>query len=123
LRKLRQDDVYLHKIDWISIILYFLLVIIGWFNIYAAVYDEQVAKSIFDFSINSGKQLVWIGTAILLITLIMVADYRLFENLSIILYGFFILILILTPFIGKEINGQRAWFEIGAFRLQPAVFA
>lgn len=109
--------------DWITILIYSLLVIIGWFNIYAAVYDGQEAKSIFDFSINSGKQLVWIGTAILLITVIMVADYRLFENLSIFLYGLFVIILLLTPFIGKEINGQRAWFEIGAFRLQPAEFA
>lgn len=120
---LRQDDLYINKIDWITILLYSLLVIIGWFNIYAAVYDGQAAKSIFDFSINSGKQLVWIGTAVLLITVIMVADYRLFENLSLVLYGFFVLILLLTPFIGKEINGQRAWFEIGAFRLQPAEFA
>ena len=120
---MRQDDLYINKIDWITILIYSLLVIIGWFNIYAAVYDGQETKSIFDFSINSGKQLVWIGTAILLITVIMVADYRLFENLSIILYGIFILILLLTPFIGKEINGQRAWFEIGAFRLQPAEFA
>jgi rod shape determining protein RodA len=120
---LRQDDLYINKIDWITILLYSLLVLIGWFNIYAAIYDGQATKSIFDFSIISGKQLVWIGTAILLITLIMVADYRLFENLSIFLYGFFIIILILTPFIGKEINGQRAWFEIGVFRLQPAEFA
>jgi len=96
---------------------------VGWINIYAAVYDEQQVKSIFDFSINSGKQLVWIGTAVVLITLILVADYRLFENLSLILYGIFVVILLLTPFIGKEINGQRAWFEIGAFRLQPAEFA
>lgn len=120
---MRQDDLYINKIDWITILIYSLLVIIGWFNIYAAVYDGQETKSIFDFSINSGKQLVWIGTAVLLITVIMVADYRLFENLSIILYGIFVIILLLTPFIGKEINGQRAWFEIGAFRLQPAEFA
>lgn len=120
---MRQDDLYINKIDWITICIYSLLVIIGWFNIYAAVYDSQAAKSIFDFSINSGKQLVWIGSAVLLITVIMVADYRLFENLSIILYGIFVIILLLTPFIGKEINGQRAWFEIGAFRLQPAEFA
>ncbi|WP_425342597.1 rod shape-determining protein RodA [Lunatimonas salinarum] len=103
--------------------LFGLLVMLGWINIYAAVYDEQQVKSIFDFSINSGKQLVWIGTAVLLITLILVADYRLFENLSLILYGVFVVILFLTPFIGKEINGQRAWFEIGSFRLQPAEFA
>ncbi len=121
--KVRQDDLYINKIDWLTILIYLALVMIGWINIYAAVYDEQAAKSIFDFSINSGKQLVWIGTAILLITIIMVADYRLFDNLSLILFGFFLLILLLTPFIGKEINGQRAWFELGPFRLQPGEFA
>jgi len=120
---LRQKDTYFHKIDWVAIGLYFALVFVGWINIYAAVYDEQNATSIFDFSINSGKQLIWIGTAILLITLIMVADYRLFQNLSMILYILFVIILFLTPFIGKEINGQRAWFELGIFRLQPAEFA
>ena len=119
---MRQKDTNFHKIDWVTIGLYFALVFIGWLNIYAAVYDEQNATSIFDFSINSGKQLVWIGTAILLIIIIMVADYRLFHNLSLVLYAIFVLILFLTPFIGKEINGQRAWFEIGAFRLQPAEF-
>lgn len=120
---MRDDEQLLKKLDWPTIGLYAVLVIIGWFNIYAAVYDEQQVKSIFDFSINSGKQLVWIGTAVALIILILVADYRLFENLSLILYGIFVVILLLTPFIGKEINGQRAWFEIGAFRLQPAEFA
>ncbi|SNS39385.1 rod shape determining protein RodA [Belliella buryatensis] len=120
---MRQDDLYINKIDWISILIYATLVCIGWFNIYAAVYDEQAAKSIFDFSINSGKQLVWIGTAVLLITIIMVADYRLFENLSLVFYGIFVFFLLITPFFGKEINGQRAWFELGSFRLQPAEFA
>ncbi len=120
---MRQDDLYINKIDWITIAIYATLVLIGWINIYAAVYDEQVAKSIFDFSINSGKQLVWIGTALLLITVIMVADYRLFENLAFVLYAIFLVFLLITPFFGKEINGQRAWFEIGAFRLQPAEFA
>ncbi|WP_439483537.1 rod shape-determining protein RodA [Cyclobacterium plantarum] len=119
---MRQKDTYFHKIDWIAIGLYFALVFVGWINIYAAVYDEQNATSIFDYSINSGKQLIWIGTAVLLITLIMVADYRLFQNLSLILYIIFVIILFLTPFIGKEINGQRAWFELGIFRLQPAEF-
>ncbi|WP_154852507.1 rod shape-determining protein RodA [Cyclobacterium xiamenense] len=120
---MRQKETYFDRIDWVTIALYFALVLVGWLNIYAAVYDEQNATSIFDFSINSGKQLVWIGTAILLIVLIMVADYRLFQNLSLVLYLFFVVILFLTPFIGKEINGQRAWFELGVFRLQPAEFA
>lgn len=120
---MRQDDLYINKIDWISIAIYSVLVIIGWINIYAAVYDEQSIKSIFDISINSGIQLVWIGTAVLLITVIMVADYRLFENLSLILYGFFIILLIITPFIGKEVNGQILSVGFGSFRIQPAEFA
>lgn len=120
---MRDSDFYFRKIDWVTIGLYFLLVFLGWINIYAAVYDEQNPKNIFDLSINSGIQLVWIGTAVLIIVLILVADYRLFENLSLVLYAFFVVLLILTPFIGKEINGQKAWFEIGSFRLQPAEFA
>lgn len=120
---MREEDLYINKIDWLTIGIYASLVIIGWFNIYAAVYDEQAATSIFDFSINSGKQLVWIGTALLLITLIMVADYRIFENLSWILYLLLLILLIITPFIGKEVKGQVLTIGIGAFRIQPSEFA
>lgn len=120
---MRQDDLYINKIDWISIAIYAALVIIGWFNIYAAVYDEQLPKSIFDLSINSGQQLVRIGVAVLIIILIMVADYRLFENLSILLYLVFVVLLMITPFIGKEVNGQTLSIGFGALRIQPSEFA
>lgn len=120
---MRESDIHIERVDWITVLVYFALVMIGWFNIYAAVYDGQAEKNIFDFSINSGKQLVWIGTAIAIIIVIMAADYRLYENLSIILYIIFVAFLLVTPFLGKEVNGQRAWFEIGSFRLQPGEFA
>jgi rod shape determining protein RodA len=121
---MRESDIHINRVDWAAVSIYFALVIIGWFNIYAAVYDSQVEKSIFDFSINSGKQLVWIGTAIVLITLIMVSDYRFFENLSLVIYLVFVTFLLITPIFGKEVNGQRAWFELGGgFRLQPGEFA
>jgi len=96
---------------------------IGWFNIYAVTYDSQVEKSIFDLTTSSGKQLVWIGTAIGLITLIMVADYRFFENLSLVIYLIFLLILIVTPIFGKEVNGQILSIGFGEFRIQPGEFA
>ncbi|MDF2158931.1 rod shape-determining protein RodA [Algoriphagus sp. CAU 1675] len=120
---MRDSEIQINRVDWVTVLIYFALVAIGWFNIYAAVYDSQVDKSIFDFSINSGKQLVWIGTAILMIIVIMAADYRLFENLSIILYLIFIGILILTPFLGKEVNGQVLSIGVGSFRIQPGEFA
>lgn len=120
---MRESDIHIERVDWITVLVYFALVIIGWFNIYAAVYDGQAEKSIFDFSINSGKQLVWIGTAIALIIVIMAADYRLYENLSIILYLIFIALLVVTPFIGKEVNGQTLSIGFGDFRIQPGEFA
>ena len=120
---LRQDDLYINKIDWITILIYAALVIIGWFNIYAAVFDEQNAKSIFDLSINSGQQLVRIGAALVMILLIMVADYRLYENLSMILYVIFLVLLVVTPFIGKEVNGQILTVGFGSVRIQPSEFA
>lgn len=120
---MRESDIQINRVDWITVAIYFALVMIGWFNIYAAVYDGQAEKSIFDFSINSGKQLVWIGTAIMLITIIMVADSRFFENLSLYIYLAFIGLLIITPFVGKEVNGQILSIGFGDFRIQPGEFA
>ncbi|HSF55847.1 MAG TPA: rod shape-determining protein RodA [Algoriphagus sp.] len=120
---MRESDININRVDWITVSIYFALVMIGWFNIYAAVYDGQAEKSIFDFSINSGKQLVWIGTAIMLITIIMVADSRFFENLSLFIYLAFIILLVITPFVGKEVNGQILSIGFGDFRIQPGEFA
>lgn len=120
---MREADIQINRVDWITVMIYFTLVTIGWFNIYAAVYDSQVEKSIFDVSINSGIQLVWIGTAIVLITVIMVADSRFFENLSLVIYLIFLVLLILTPFVGKEVNGQTLSIGFGSFRIQPGEFA
>ena len=120
---MREADIQINRVDWITVAIYFTLVMIGWFNIYAAVYDSQVDKSIFDLSINSGIQLVWIGTAIVLITVIMVADPRFFEDLSLVIYLIFVVLLILTPFIGKEVNGQTLSIGFGSFRIQPGEFA
>lgn len=120
---MRESDIQINRVDWITVSIYFTLVMIGWFNIYAAVYDSQVDKSIFDLSINSGIQLVWIGTAIVLITIIMVADSRFFENLSLVIYLVFLVLLVLTPFIGKEVNGQTLSIGFGSFRIQPGEFA
>jgi rod shape determining protein RodA len=120
---MRESDIQINRVDWVAVSIYFALVLIGWFNIYAAVFDSQDPKSIFDLSINSGQQLVRIGISVVLITLVMVSDYRFFENLSLFVYLFFILLLVVTPFIGKEVNGQVLSVGFGSFRIQPSEFA
>ena len=120
---MRESDIQINRVDWITVSIYFALVMIGWFNIYAAVYDSQAPQSMFDMSINSGQQLVRIGFSVVLIVLIMVADYRFFENLSLVIYLIFMILLVLTPFIGKEVNGQILTIGFGNFRIQPSEFA
>lgn len=111
------------RIDWVTVFLYISMVILGWLSIFAAVYDPESSKSIFDLSINSGKQLLWIGTAVVLIAIIFSIDYKFYESFSFIIYGIVIFLLLLVLVIGKEVAGSKSWLGIGSFGIQPAEFA
>ncbi len=100
--------------------MYFILVILGWLNIYASVYDPTQDLNILSLNNNPGKQFFWIGTSVVLIILVLLLDFRLYESIAPLLYGLFILLLIAVVIFGKEINGAKAWFQFGAFRLQPS---
>ncbi|MBK7173203.1 MAG: rod shape-determining protein RodA [Bacteroidales bacterium] len=102
--------------------IYLLLVITGWVNIYAAVYNDQHA-SIFDLSQAYGKQALWIVTALGLALMVMLTDVKFFPAFAYIIYGSTILLLIAVLVLGKEISGSKSWFQIGSFALQPAEFA
>ncbi len=112
----------LAKVDWITILLYLTLVIIGWINIYAAVYNTN-HQSIFDFSQKYGKQLIWIFAGIGLIIIIFLIKARFYKFFAYPVYVITILLLIFVLLFGREVNGARSWLEIGSFRLQPAEFA
>lgn len=109
------------SIDWITILLYLILVVTGAVSIYAASYDFDNA-SLFDFSEFSGKQFVWIGLSLVLGCVIMLLDHRLYEAYAYPIYGIVILILILTIFIAPDIKGSRSWLVFGPVSLQPAEF-
>ncbi len=112
----------LGRLDWVTIILWLAMMIMGWLNIYAAVYNEQ-HTSIFDLSQRYGKQLLWIIAALVLAVLVIVTDNKLWFFFSWFIYGFFLLLLLLVLIFGNEINGAKAWFEIGPFSIQPSEFA
>ena len=103
-------------------LIYSLLLFMGWFNIYAACYDDT-HDSIFDFSMRYGKQLVWIGVSYVIVILIMASNFRLYSVLSYFIYGFMILLLMAVLVVGTKTNGARSWFEIGPLKIQPAEFA
>ena len=120
---MRQEKTIINNIDWLVVFTYITLVILGWLNIYAAVYDEEVNKSIFNLSLNSGKQLIWIATSILIIIAILTVDFRFYDSFSFIIYGIVILLLIFVLFAGIKVSGSTSWFAIGGFRMQPSEFA
>ena len=112
----------LTNIDWWLILLYIVLVLMGWINIYAAVYDED-HSSILDMSQNYGKQLVWILTSVVLVLIILITDAKFFSSFSILIYILMIGALVGVLLFGKEIAGSKSWFQFGSVSIQPAEFA
>ena len=105
-------------VDWVTILVYAVLVFLGWLNIYAAVYDESHA-GIFDLGQRYGMQMVWIGVSFMLAVVILLVDDKYWHMLAYPLYWITILILIGVLFVGKEVNGARSWIVIGPVALQP----
>lgn len=107
------------NIDRTMVFIYLLLVMLGWANIYAAVYDEQ-HSNILDFTQSYGKQALFILGAFALALLILLTDVKFFSAFSYVFYGVVIFLLIAVLLVGKEISGSKSWFQIGGFGLQPA---
>lgn len=110
------------NIDWLSILLYALLVMFGWFSIYSASSDEEVV-SVFDFSQRYGKQLVWIGLSIILAIVIVLIDAKFFSAFSMSIYILMIVLLIGVLIFGKTVAGSKSWIQFGSMAIQPAEFA
>jgi rod shape determining protein RodA len=112
------------NIDWISIIIFAVLVIMGWLNIYSSSLSsvgEDV--SIFDFTQIYGKQMLFILFTIPLIFIVLFVEAKFYEKFSIVIFAISILSLIGLFAFGKTIAGQRCWYAIGSFTLQPSEFA
>ena len=110
------------NVDLTLIILYLVMVFLGWVNIYAAVYNEEF-NSIIDISQSYGKQMIWIASSLFLGLVILLTDARFFSTFAYVIYGFTIFLLVVVLAIGAEISGSKSWFGVGGFGIQPAEFA
>ncbi|HEX2921017.1 MAG TPA: rod shape-determining protein RodA [Bacteroidales bacterium] len=109
-------------VDKFSILLFLILVFLGWLNIYAAVYNEE-ANDIFDFSQRYGKQFIWIVAAMLIAIFVLLIDIRFYFFFSWIIYGAVVIMLLVVLVVAEAIYGARSWFEIGGLGIQPSEFA
>lgn len=118
-----RPDSLSQKIDWVTALLFGVLVLAGWLNIYAAEYDPDINQGIFDFGTSAGKQFAWICTSVLLIVVIFFFDFKVFDSFGFIIYGIVLTLLFFVLLGGKEVAGSRSWIGIGGFGLQPSEFA
>lgn len=110
------------RIDKVTVLLFLVMVVLGWLNIYAAVYNEE-HSGILDLSQRYGKQFVWVLATIVLAIFIVIIDNRFYFFFGYFIYGGVILLLLFVLVFGKEINGAKSWFEFGALSFQPSEFA
>ena len=109
------------KIDWKTTLVFVVLVLIGWLNIYAAVYNEAAAAS---FSLGSkyGMQLIWIGISAVVALVILLIDDIYYHLAAYPFYALMMVVLLATLVVGKEVNGAKSWLPLGPVAIQPAEF-
>ncbi len=112
-------------IDAITLIIYFAMALIGILAVYAVSAGDTPfsLRNLFNFDTLHGKQILWVSVAMVMGALILILDYRFFETSAYVIYGVAMGLLILVLFIGKEVNGAKAWIVIGGQQFQPAEFA
>ncbi len=118
---MRQTDRHF-KFDWVTILLFFALVIFGWLNILSASQTGDAIEYL-NFSNPYSKQLIFIGLTCILILLVLSIDGKFYERFSSVIYIVALLLLVGVLFLGKTINGATSWYAIGSATLQPGEFA
>lgn len=110
------------NVDWVIVCLYLALCAIGVINIYAA--DFNPANSdFFDLANRSGKQILWIKASLVIAFIILLINGKYFKTLSAIIFGAVCIMQILVLIFAREVNGAKAWLDLGPFKLQPAEFS
>jgi rod shape determining protein RodA len=108
------------NLDWFTVLIYFILVILGWSNIFST--SIPIEFSSFNMGDFYGKQLIFICLSIPLITVILSIDAKIYEKFSLIFYGVGLVLLLGLFVFGKTIKGQTNWYSIGSFGFQPSEF-
>ena len=110
------------SVDWVVVAIYLILLVCGWFSICGATH-ELGDTNFFDWTTRTGKQLVWIGLALILAFVLLLLDDRYLDTLSGLFDWLMVAVLFLTPFVAKDIKGSRSWISLGICNIQPAEFA
>ena len=116
----RRSGIATKSIDWITLTVFFSLLIIGWLMLYAAVYDGENPHAYLDFNSAIGKQTLWLGVAVIAFIIVYVIEWEFWNSFAFPIYALGIVLLILVLIIGTEIKGAKSWFTLFGFSFQPS---
>lgn len=110
-------------LDWVTLLLYLGIVAFGLMCIFSSEHlaSEEVTR--LADSARTVKQLEWLGITLVLGIGLFFFNPRLFDDFSLPVYLFSLVLLVAVIFLGVDIKGSHSWFAFGPIRFQPAEFA
>nr|WP_199075870.1 rod shape-determining protein RodA [Pedobacter sp. ASV19] len=118
----QQNNRFFFNVDWVTILIYIALCAVGFVNIYASIYNPE-KSDLFNFGSNYGKQLIYIGSGLILGFSILLMDAKFFSIFAPVIYGITMFLLLVVLVVGRNVGGNQAWIPLGSFRIQPSEFA
>ncbi|MBR5027602.1 MAG: rod shape-determining protein RodA [Bacteroidales bacterium] len=115
----RKNNIF-SSVDWVTVLIYVLIVLFGWINIYAATYKPTTSMIVMDS--QHGRQLIWIGISFLLALIILLIDAHIFSTAAYVIYAIAI-VLLLVVLSMSAVKGATSWIPIGPLKLQPSEIA
>ncbi|MGN0025938.1 MAG: rod shape-determining protein RodA [Clostridium sp.] len=106
----------LKEIDKLMLFSMIALMIFGIINIYLASMAEYGTLFL-------KRQSIWFIVCLVALYFVVAIDYTLLKSYTPLFYWGSILLLIVTMFIGTDINGARGWIRLGPLSFQPAELA
>lgn len=107
------------SIDWILVIIVFILLLVGFFMVYSSSYPDGYYN--FGSSLFFLKKQIYAGLAgIILMVMTSVIPYKLYRKVTKVILLVSIGLSMATIFLGVEGNGAQRWLEIGGISLQPS---
>lgn len=115
------------SIDWLTVFVVVLLMVLGWLFIYSAQYTQELDQGLFEIKslkkYEAGKQFLWIVIAIcIIVPTILILDFKVYFTTPYYIFGGVMFLFVLVLFIGQEVGGAVSWFKIGGIKIQPAEF-
>ncbi|MCX7606363.1 MAG: rod shape-determining protein RodA [Bacteroidia bacterium] len=103
--------------DWLLYALSVVLMGVGILNLYSI-----EAFPSFAWSYAYTRQLLWALAALLVMGISTLVEGQTWRFFAYVIYGGGLFVMVLTALVAREVNGARAWLDIGPLRVQPSEF-